>query len=75
MRPATGRTGRSAGLMPKTAPITVEVTGLPETKAAIAEAVAAERRRLVLLVRNTCACPSCKNGIEAILTAETTEGA
>jgi hypothetical protein len=53
--------------MPRTVPVTVEVTGLPATEAAIADAVSAERRRLLTLARATCACQSCKDGFARIL--------
>jgi hypothetical protein len=53
--------------MPRTAPVTVNVAGLPSVEDAIADAVAAERRRLVTLVRATCACRSCKDGIADLL--------
>ena len=53
--------------MPKTLPVTIKVADLPAVEAAVAEAVTAERRRLLTLVCATCACQSCKDGIVAIL--------
>ena len=53
--------------MPRTAPVTVKVTDLPAAEAAIADAVAAERRRLITLVRATCACQPCKDRIADLL--------
>ena len=53
--------------MPRTVPVVVKAADLPAVKAAIADAVAAERRRLVILVRATCACQSCKDGVAALL--------
>ena len=76
-RPFTARprlAGREVGDVAQTIPVAVEVTGLPEIKAAITEAVAAERRRLVLLVRHTCACQSCKDGVESVLAGEASAG-
>lgn len=58
--------------MPRTHEVTVRVADLAEVKAAMAEAVAAERRRLVVLVRATCACQSCKDDIARLLTGSET---
>lgn len=63
--------------MPKTCEVTIKVSGLPEARAAQAEAVAAavaaQRRRLVTLVRATCACQRCKDDVARLL-SETEAG-
>ena len=56
--------------MPRTTPVTVKVADSAAVKAAITEAVAAERRRFVTLVRATCACQRCKDDIASLLTAK-----
>lgn len=53
--------------MPDVHEVTIKVTGVPGVKAAMAEAVAAERRRLVHLVRATCACQQCKDSVAELL--------
>ena len=53
--------------MARTAPITIKATDLPAVETAIAEAVAAERRRLLAMVRATCACQRCKDDVAALL--------
>lgn len=55
--------------MPETLPVTINVTDLPKIKAALAEAIAAERRRLVILARATCACQRCKDDVASLLAA------
>lgn len=58
--------------MPRTAPVTIKIADRPEVKAAIRYAVtqgmAAERRRILALIRASCACRSCKDDIAALLT-------
>lgn len=56
--------------MPRTVPLTVNVEGLPAAEAATAEAVAAERRRFLVLVRATCACQRCKDDIATLLAGD-----
>ena len=57
--------------MARMAEVTVRVADLPQVKAAldaaVAEAVAAERHRLMILVRATCACRSCKDRVAELL--------
>jgi hypothetical protein len=55
----------------RTAPITVKIADMPEIEAAIrdgiTQAMAAERRRILALIRASCACQSCKDDIAALL--------
>lgn len=57
--------------MARTVPFAVQVTGMAQVVAAMTEAVnaavAAERQRFAILVRATCACQSCKDGVAAEL--------
>jgi hypothetical protein len=55
--------------MPRTTPVTIKVTDLPAAQTAITEAIAAERRRLLVLVQATCACRQCKGDVAAVLAA------
>lgn len=61
--------------MPRTAPVTIKISDMPEAEAGIKaairdgieQAIAAERRRILALVRASCACRSCKDDIAALL--------
>jgi hypothetical protein len=57
--------------MAVTVSLTVRIADLPAVKAAMADAVtaavAAEQQRFAVLVRATCACRSCKDGVAAEL--------
>lgn len=69
--------------MAKTTPVTIKVANRPEVQEAIryavTQAMGAEQRRILALIRASCACQSCKDDITALITdpdlaARPTEG-